>query len=265
MTEKTALEMLYDISNKYSPLTANEEMFYMSRYKKDKNLEDRELLVLSNLRFAIREARKYPRTKTMGLEDYISEAIIGLIIAIDKYDILRTTKLITYAQGWIRAVIGKAMYKMSEIHFSYQAWMKMVAHDVEYEKFYLKSFQDAIPLIRTFDDGKEHTLELKDEGFEEYTDRIFLRESIEQCMNDTLTEREKDIIKLRFGWEGIGGEYTLEEVGALLGITRERVRQIELGAMERLRQRYTKAQISKLQIQWNIGHLGKGHERARTG
>ena len=253
MVEKDALGMLQDIISKTEVLSADEETFYMARFKLEGRSADREKLIVSNLRFALLQARKYPRTKGMDLEDYLGEAIIGLIIAVDKFDILRSTKLVTFAIWWIKRTISVAMWRMNDLYIPLNKWTKMVTEEIRYGKEQLKKIQVAMPLVAKLDDGEEGTLEIPDERFEEWMERVFLRESIEKCMDEVLTEREKDIIKLRFGWDGFLGEYTLDEVGVVIGLTRERVRQIESKALDKLRARYNKVSIKRLQIAWGIG------------
>ncbi len=253
MVEKDALGMFMDFIGKTDPMSADEEMFHMARFKLHGDPADREKLIVSNLRFALQQARKYPRTKGMDLEDYLGEAVIGLIIAVDKFDILRSTRLVTFAIWWIKRMIEVAMHKTLDVYIPLNEWKKMNSKNVKYEKEYFKKLQFAVPLLQTFEDGEEKALEVPDEKFEEWMNRVFLRESIERCMDEVLTEREKGVIKLRFGWDGFLGEYTLEEVGAVIGLSRQRAQQIESKAIGKLRARYNKASVKRLQAAWGIG------------
>jgi len=226
-----------------------------------------ERLIQSNLRLVISEALKFfPQTHFLSLEDLIQEGNIGLMRAIERYDPQKGTKFSTYAVFWIDQAIRRAIqsqdflvYRPSEI-FERKRKIEKMLKDISLEEVAQKLrkspleilellsifkspvslqkslFENLSPRERklTFEDVLLDPAPTPEEEFFEKERRKELRKIIEK-----LPEKQAKVIKLRYGFEN-GKSYSLREVGEKLGISRERVRQIETEALRNLRDFFSK-------------------------
>lgn len=221
-------------------------------------------LITANLRLVVSIAKKY-QFRGMSLLDMIDEGNIGLIEAVKRFDYTRKCRFSTYSTWWIRQAIIKSLadkgrairipvHMLNTIRKCYYVakeltqelgrdpsseeladYMNMEPHKI---KEILKISQDTTSLDTQIDDENSTKLAdlIKDENSYGPFELVFLmtlQDTIEQVLHH-LTEREAKIIKLRFGLSG-EGPCTLQETGRLLGITRERVRQIQEKAINKLR------------------------------
>jgi len=190
-------------------------------------------LVVHNLRLAVFLALKIPRVG-MELEDLIQEGSIGLIMAAQRYDPARGARFATYAYYWIRQKMMRALYtnwslirwpvyKASEL---VRANLAAEARALPYAERALMGWNGREPLsVGPFDRVQS--------GFD-----VLKLQALMTAVG-TLTDRQKTVVQLRYGLDG-ARVHTLREIGDQLGISRERVRQIEMQALERLRHRLPK-------------------------
>ncbi|MAZ56645.1 hypothetical protein CL653_02550 [bacterium] len=251
----------------YPLLTAQEEKDLAKRIE-DGDEEARNLLARANLRLVVSIAKKYVgRSPDLTLLDLIQEGNLGLFKAVDKFDFTKGFKFSTYATWWIRQAITRALADQSRtiripVHMvetmaKYKQVSRRLAQDfgrdpmpeeiatemnVEVEKVYQieKISQDTISLelpIGDDDDRSRLSDFISDDKIvspdQEVSHSILADQIIE--ILDTLSEKERKILEMRHGL--IDGTYhTLEEVGKEFGVTRERIRQIEAKALEKIRQ-----------------------------
>jgi RNA polymerase primary sigma factor len=252
----------------YPLLTASEERELAKRIEKGDN-EARNILARSNLRLVVSIAKKYVgRSPDLTLLDLIQEGNLGLFRAVDKFDWKKGYKFSTYATWWIRQAITRALADQSRtiripVHMvetiaKYKQISRRLAQTlgrdpqpeeiaiemgVEPEKIYQieKINQDTLSLenpVGSDDDEGKSTLGdfIADDKIpspvQESSERI-LAEQVRGILND-LSPKERKILEMRHGLAD-GIYHTLEEVGKEFGVTRERIRQIEAKALEKIR------------------------------
>ena len=224
----------------------------------------RRRLVESNLRLVVSVARRY-MNRGIPLGDLIQDGNIGLMRAVEKFDYRRGFKFSTYATWWIRQAVSRSLADQSRtirvpVHMveTINKYVRLssslqqelgreptvdeVAEAMETTpervREIIRILPQPISLESTVGDEADATLAdfVIDENavdMDEAATRIVLRAQVEGVLG-TLTPRERRVVELRFGLDG-DKLYTLSEIGAELGVTRERIRQIETKALRKLR------------------------------
>ena len=264
-----SIQMYLREIGKYPLLNAQQERDLAKRIV-DGDDEARNLLARANLRLVVSIAKKYVgRSPDLTLLDLIQEGNLGLFKAVDKFDYTKGYKFSTYATWWIRQAITRALADQSRtiripVHMvetiaKYKQVSRRLAQDlgrdplaeeialemgVDVDKIYQieKIDQDTVSLESPVgsddgDDGKSVLGDfIKDDKIlapDQEVARRILADQLKEIL-DELSPKEREILKLRHGLED-GIYHTLEEVGKKFGVTRERIRQIEAKALERIR------------------------------
>jgi RNA polymerase primary sigma factor len=251
----------------YPLLSAHEERVLAQRILEGDD-EARNLLARANLRLVVSIAKKYVgRSPDLTLLDLIQEGNLGLFKAVDKFDFTKGFKFSTYATWWIRQAITRALADQSRtiripVHMvetmaKYKQVSRRLAQDlgrdpmpeeiatemgIEVEKVYQieKISQDTISLETPIGDDDDHSrlsdfiADDKIVSPDQEVSHSILTDQITEIL-DTLSEKERKILEMRHGLTD-GTYHTLEEVGKEFGVTRERIRQIEAKALEKIRQ-----------------------------
>src|SRR5512146_2916981 len=262
--DRDILDQYFAEVSRYPLLTADEEKALARRIQKG-NQEAMEELVRRNLRFVVSVAKKY-QNRGLPLIDLIGEGNVGLMTAARKFDPDQGVKFISYAVWWIRQAILASLARQGRtvrVPLNRTADLSRVIKAAAVLRDRLRreptpeelsqvtglsvDVVQSLAALNTGDvrldapmdpDGDRSLIErfVADEmpDTEEEAMNRFLNDEIESALR-TLPPRDAKVLKLYFGLEA-GREHTLEEIGSMLGVTRERVRQLRDRALKRLRE-----------------------------
>ena len=257
-----ALQLFLNEAGRYPLLTAAEEVELSKRIERgDRKAKD--LMINSNLRLVVSIAKKY-QGHGLSLLDLIQEGIIGLIRAVEKFDWRRGYKFSTYATWWIRQAVQRGVANKART-------IRIPVHIVEREQKIARAERDLTPKLGRPPNDEEISKAAKlpvkqvrevrraaravtsldkpiggenDAAFgdliagdaappEEEVHVSLEQETLHRAVS-ALPEREQEVLRLRYGLDGDTDPVSLEEIGRRMGITRERVRQIESEALKKL-------------------------------
>ena len=264
MEQVSGLQVYMNSIRNVPLLTAEQEKSLALRYAAgDKRAKDQ--LVEANLRLVVMTAKKYNLHTSLSLEDLIQEGNMGLMRAVDTYDVSKGFRFSTYAMYWIKQSISRAMLNCGrairvpvnvlEFKSKYNKAVKALTEElgrdpdaeeiaafmgekVEKVREMETLIKDPVSLNTALNDEDDGTLEdlIADPNQDRPDDRMdneFRAKAINTVL-ETLSEREKNVVIARFGLNGTRAK-TLDELAKEYKLTKERIRQIEQTALHKLR------------------------------
>lgn len=253
------------LQEEYPVLSKEEERRLIKKYQEENDQEARNTLILSNIGLIRKVVNHLPLDSHEDKEDCFNEGIFGLMRAIELFDLDYDVKFSTYAINWIRQTIARyidntkntiripvhlsaSFLKISRFIETYQKKNNKLPTKKEIlentglselclEEFYSSQKTASLNTMIGEEEKTELINMIPDQNVSVETEVVDnnVANTIRDIMKDLLNERERFVIKQRFGFNEEGRIYTLEEVGKELGVTRERIRQIESIALRKLK------------------------------
>ena len=249
---------------RYNLLTAAEEVTLARAIAKGDDAA-RQHMINANLRLVVKIARRY-MNRGLPLGDLIEEGNLGLMRAVEKFDDAHGCRFSTYATWWIRQSVERAIMNQARtirlpVHVAkeYNAMLRTAnslraelsrepteqeiaeqmgtrAQRVQDLTGASQQLESADQLLQAegdftlYDVTSDDKAELPEDHMEEQD-----RHGLLELWLDSLSDKERDVVRLRFGLQGNGEPWTLEAIGKQVGVTRERIRQIQVVALQKLR------------------------------
>lgn len=214
------VRVYYDDLKKYKPLTKAKERRLLKKCKKG-NLKAKNEILEANLRFVFDIAKHYTG-RGVPISELISDGNMGLLRAIDKFDESKNVKFISYAVWWIRQAMLESIKKKNAINFV------EIEPNTDNDSYIDKR------LIEDDEDDTSFNKELSNENDEKSKEISENQRNIITNIIGTLSDRERDIIENYYGLNS-SKELTLSEIGKKYNLSSERVRQIKLVSLRKLR------------------------------
>jgi len=250
--------------SRYDLLTAAQEIEFAKQIA-DGNDEARQYMIQANLRLVVKISRRY-LGRGVALADLIEEGNMGLMRAVEKFDIAHGCRFSTYATWWIRQSVERAIMNQSRtirvpVHITkeYHAVLTHAARlrvlmgreptEPEIAEAMNIPIERVHVLVRASLNTESADEQLHNDGdFTLYditadeqaaspSERLegHRRNALLQKWMQQLTAKERDVVRLRYGLDSHDDAWTLEAIGEKMGVTRERIRQIQMGALKKLR------------------------------
>jgi len=204
--------------------------------------KEKERLIVSNLRFVVSIAVKY-QNLGLPLMDLINEGNMGLIRAVEKFDVNKGFKFISYARWWIRHFILKAIFEQSTsiklpLKYASQLSKNDEVNDTEMVQK-LRQIYRPVSLDQKLseDNNSDTILDLVDSSKYDLPDKVVMEQNLKEIISEIMFKLkpiERDVISRHFGLNG-KPPLTLKEIGEKYNLTKERIRQIEHTALDKLR------------------------------
>jgi RNA polymerase primary sigma factor len=257
-----ALQLFLNEAGRWALLTAEEEV-ELAKLVERGDVQAKERMINSNLRLVVSIAKRY-QGHGLSLLDLIQEGIIGLIRAVEKFDWRRGFKFSTYATWWIRQAVQRGVANKSRtiripVHVADREqriaraerelapklgrqpteeevakWAKLPLKQVLEVRQVARAVTSLDRPLGTENDSAMRDLIAGEQAPPEEEVTVSLEQDVLRRAVEHLPEREREVVKRRYGLDGDRDPASLEAIGRELGLTRERVRQIEANALERL-------------------------------
>ena len=248
-SDVNAVQIYLKQIEKIPVLTRSEEVV-CARKAASGDRKEKEKLIVSNLRFVVSIAVKY-QNLGLPLMDLINEGNMGLIRGVEKFDVEKGYKFISYARWWIRHFILKAIFEQSTsiklpLKYATQLSKRDEVGDSEMVQK-LKQIYRPVSLDQKLseENNSDSILDLVDSGNYEQPDKTVLDKNLRELINEVLEKLkpiERDVISRHFGLNG-KRPLTLKEIGEKYSLTKERIRQIEHTALDKLKYPMAKKKV----------------------